>query len=410
MNKEIKFYTNNHFIESDIDLYDFVSSTENKNIPPFSDEVIDFINNFSKSILLDQGSRKFPELVVLADFFSKRNIKRISNKVSNKDDSYALLPLGKTFHIAPSNVDTIFLYSSLIALICGNICLIRLSSQRTEQIDFIIDKLNSVLSQHSNFLKRLFVFNYGHNDEITRRISSHIDLRVIWGGDNSVKEIRSIPLNPMARELTFPNRFSFTVMKSKEVISNQYELNSIVDSFLKDTIYFDQQACSSPRSLIWLGSQNDNQKAQDIFWKRYLERLPSKDYQNTPGMIMDRFVASNFLSAINLSKRVNSAIDYPTRLKVHDLNSQILREIHPGNGLFYETEVQNIDQIAKQVKNTDQTLTYFGLDNSEISDLLSLISNRGLDRILPIGEALDFSVIWDGYDLIEAFTRKVVIR
>jgi len=410
MNKEIKFYTNNHFIESDIDLYDFVSSTENKNIPPFSDEVIDFINNFSKSILLDQGSRKFPELVVLADFFSKRNIKRISNKVSNKDDSYALLPLGKTFHIAPSNVDTIFLYSSLIALICGNICLIKLSSQRTEQIDFIIDKLNSVLSQHSNFLKRLFVFNYGHNDEITRRISSHIDLRVIWGGDNSVKEIRSIPLNPMARELTFPNRFSFTVMKSKEVISNQYELNSIVDSFLKDTIYFDQQACSSPRSLIWLGSQNDNQKAQDIFWKRYLERLPSKDYQNTPGMIMDRFVASNFLSAINLSKRVNSAIDYPTRLKVHDLNSQILREIHPGNGLFYETEVQNIDQIAKQVKNTDQTLTYFGLDNSEISDLLSLISNRGLDRILPIGEALDFSVIWDGYDLIEAFTRKVVIR
>ena len=410
MNKEIKFYTNNHFIESDIDLYDFISSTENKNIPPFSDEVIDFINNFSKSILLDQGSRKFPELVVLADFFSKRNIKRISNKVSNKDDSYALLPLGKTFHIAPSNVDTIFLYSSLIALMCGNICLIRLSSQRTEQIDFAIDKLNSLLSQHSNFLKRLFVFNYGHNDEITRRISSHIDLRVIWGGDNSVKAIRSIPLNPMARELTFPNRFSFTVMKSKEVIFNQYDLNSIVDSFLKDTIYFDQQACSSPRSLIWLGSQNNNQKAQDIFWKRYLERLPSKDYQNTPGMMMDRFVASNFLSAINLSKRVNSAIDYPTRLKVHDLNSQILREIHPGNGLFYETEVQNIDQIAKQVKNTDQTLTYFGLDNSEISDLLSLISNRGLDRILPIGEALDFSVIWDGYDLIEAFTRKVVIR
>ena len=154
MNQEIKFYTNNHFIGSDIDFYDFVSSTENKNIPPFSDEVIDFINNFSKSILLDQGSRKFPELIVLADFFNKRNIKRISNKLSNNDDSYALLPLGKTFHIAPSNVDTIFLYSSLIALMCGNICLIRLSSQRTEQIDFAIDKLNSVLSQHSNFLKR----------------------------------------------------------------------------------------------------------------------------------------------------------------------------------------------------------------------------------------------------------------
>ena len=410
MNREIKFFTSNDFIKSDIQLYDFISSSENANISPFSDETIDFINNFSKSILLDRNSRKFPELVVLADFFSKRNTKKIFNRISDENNNYVFLPLGKTFHIAPSNVDTIFLYSSLIALMCGNICLIRLSSQHTEQINFAIEKLNLVLSQHSKFLKRLFVFNYEHNNEITRRISSHIDLRVIWGGDNSVKEIRSIQLNPMARELTFPNRFSFTVIKSKEVISNQSDLNSMVDSFIKDTIYFDQQACSSPRSLIWLGSQTDNKKAQDIFWKNYLSLLARKDYQNTSGMMMDRFVASNFLSAINLSKRVNSAIDYPTRLKVHDLNSQILREFHPGNGLFYEIEVQNIDQIAKQVKNTDQTLTYFGLDNSEISDLLSLISNRGLDRILPIGEALDFSVIWDGYDLIEAFTRKVVIR
>ena len=410
MNSEIKFFTNNDFIKSDIQFYDFLSSSENINISPFSDETIDFINNFSKSILLDRNSRKFPELVVLADFFSKRNTKKIFNRISDENNNYVFLPLGKTFHIAPSNVDTIFLYSSLIALMCGNICLIRLSSQHTEQINFAIEKLNLVLSQHSKFLKRLFVFNYEHNNEITRRISSHIDLRVIWGGDNSVKEIRSIQLNPMARELTFPNRFSFTVIKSKEVISNQSDLNNMVDSFIKDTVYFDQQACSSPRSLIWLGSQTDNKKAQDIFWKNYLSLLTSKDYQNTSGMMMDRFVASNFLSAINLSKRVNSAIDYPTRLKVHDLNSQILREFHPGNGLFYEIEVQNIDQIAKQVKNTDQTLTYFGLDNSEISDLLSLISNRGLDRILPIGEALDFSVIWDGYDLIEAFTRKVVIR
>ena len=410
MNREIKFFTSNHFIKSDIQFYDFISSSENTNISPFGDETIDFINNFSKSILLDRNSREFPELVVLADFFSKRNTKKIFNRISNENNNYVLLPLGKTFHIAPSNVDTIFLYSSLIALMCGNICLIRLSSKHTEQINFAIEKLNLVLNQHSGFLKRLFVFNYDHNNDITRKISSHIDLRVIWGGDNSVNEIRSIPLNPMARELAFPNRFSFTVIKSKEVIANQSDLTSMVEAFINDTIYFDQQACSSPRSLFWLGSQNDNKKAKDIFWKYYLSQLTIKDYQNTPGMMMDRFIATNFLSAINLSKKVNSAIDYPTRLQVHDLNAQILRESHPGNGLFYEIDVQNIDQIAKQVKNIDQTLTYFGLDKSEIFHLLSLISNRGLDRILPIGEALDFSIIWDGYDLIEAFTRKVLIR
>jgi len=410
MNREIKFFTSNYFIESDNQFYDLISSAENITIPPFSDKVINFINNFSKSILLDRNSRNFPELVVLADFFSKRNTKKIFNQISNEDNNYVLLPLGKTFHIAPSNVDTIFLYSSLIALMCGNICFIRLSSQHSEQVNFAIEKLNLVLSQHSEFMKRLFLFTYKHNKEITRKISCHIDLRVIWGGDNAVKEIRSIPLNPMARELAFPNRFSFTVIKSKEVITNQSDLTSMVEAFINDTVYFDQQACSSPRSLIWFGSQNDTKKAKDIFWKYYHSVLINKDYQNTSGMMMDRLVATNFLSAMNLSKRITSAIDYPTRLKVHDLNAQILREFHPGNGLFYEIEVQHIGQIATQVKNTDQTLTYFGLDKSEISELLFLIPNRGVDRILPIGKALDFSIIWDGYNLIDEFTRKVVIR
>ena len=410
MKRKIKFFTNNYFIESDIQFYNFISSIENKNIPPFGEEVIDFTNNFSKSILLDHNSRKFPELVVLANFFRKRNIKKISRQFSEEEKNYAVLPLGKTFHIAPSNVDTIFLYSSLIALMCGNICFIRLSSQHTEQIEFAIGKLNLVLDKHREFLKRLFVFNYDHNNEITQRISDQIDLRVIWGGDNSVKQIRSIPLNPMAKEMAFSNRFSFTVIKSKELISNYNYINSILDSFLKDTIYFDQQACSSPRSIIWLGSHASNKKAQDIFWKHYLSLIPMRDYQNTSGMMMDRLVASNFLSALNLTNNVNSAVEYPTRLKVNDLNSQILRDSHPGNGLFYETDVESIGQLAKQVKNTDQTLTYFGLDKSEISNLLSSITNRGLDRVIPIGEALDFSTIWDGYDLVEAFTRKVDIR
>ena len=34
---------------------------------------------------------------------------------------------------------------------------------------------------------------------------------------------------------------------------------------------------------------------------------------------------------------------------------------------------------------------------------------RGIDRVVSVGHTMDFELIWDGYDLIERFTRNVRI-
>lgn len=34
---------------------------------------------------------------------------------------------------------------------------------------------------------------------------------------------------------------------------------------------------------------------------------------------------------------------------------------------------------------------------------------KGIDRIVPVGQTMDFSFIWDGYDLYERLTRTVRI-
>jgi hypothetical protein len=33
----------------------------------------------------------------------------------------------------------------------------------------------------------------------------------------------------------------------------------------------------------------------------------------------------------------------------------------------------------------------------------------GIDRIVPMGKAMDFALIWDGYDLIRQMSRRVTI-
>jgi len=38
-----------------------------------------------------------------------------------------------------------------------------------------------------------------------------------------------------------------------------------------------------------------------------------------------------------------------------------------------------------------------------------ILNGRALDRIVPIGQALQFGRFWDGNDLLQAFCRQVFI-
>ena len=318
MKGKVSFITNFHNFDSDEDFFRYVSqlTIDNKDFPCKKAE--EFVKNFSKSILLDQHSRTFPELIVLANFFKREKIFLSSNINKNK---FIQVPLGKTFHIAPSNVDTIFLYSSLIALLCGNICLIRISSNQNPQLDFVIEKLNTALSNHMLMQERLLLFNYEHDAEITKRISNLVESRVVWGGDDTVKEIRSIPMNPLAREIVFPNRFSLTIIKSSSILKSQIVSKDTIKGFFNDTNYFNQQACSSPKLIIWLGSDQDNSQARNIFWNQYQSFISANITNDTPGMAMDRFVASSFYTANDLAFSNISKNAYSMRLEIKDSSS-----------------------------------------------------------------------------------------
>lgn len=408
MKNKISFIIEHSAIKSDNDFFEHISKIKFKDKSFPNSDAIEFVSQFSKSILLDKNARAFPELIVLANFFKRKNLFKNIHSELDKNKEFIQVPLGKIFHIAPSNVDTIFLYSSLIALLCGNICLIRISSNKTTQLDFVIEKLKSTLASYKSMKDKIFVFTYNHDYEITKKISEAVQSRVVWGGDETIKEIRSIPLNPLAREIVFPNRFSFSIIKSKAVYEYESNLNSIIKGFYNDTSYFNQQACSSPKLIIWFGSHDDNLKARNIFWNHYNDYVMANNINDDAGMVMDRFVASSFYAANNLASKSND-VDYPTKLNITDLSSRLIREAHPGNGLFLELEKNNIIDVADEIREIDQTMSYVGFTKKEIVNFAMHVTNRGIDRIVPIGHSLDFNAIWDGYDLVEQFSRKVTI-
>ena len=57
-----------------------------------------------------------------------------------------------------------------------------------------------------------------------------------------------------------------------------------------------------------------------------------------------------------------------------------------------------------------QTLAYFGFDPVDLRTELIAGLAYGVDRIVPIGTTLEFSLNWDGYDLIDILSRTIDAR
>ena len=133
-----------------------------------------------------------------------------------------------------------------------------------------------------------------------------------------------------------------------------------------DISWFNQQACSSPRLIIWIGDTKSIEKAKVIFWKNFNDYIMDKNYDDTGGMAMDRFSTSTFLASKDILTEDSSPGEYPTRLNLKKHIDSYLRDSHPGNGIFYEDSYKNLNECANFFRAKDQTISAFGFKIQDI--------------------------------------------
>jgi hypothetical protein len=85
-------------------------------------------------------------------------------------------------------------------------------------------------------------------------------------------------------------------------------------------------------------------------------------------------------------------------------------ELHCGGGLFHEARVQALDDLLPLLSRRIQTVSQWGFERAELVRFARRGAPRGIDRIVPVGQALAFSPVWDGVDLWRAFTRELDIQ
>lgn len=371
---------------------------------PFDQEVLAFTQALSKRFL---RIRELPEIVALGYWLRQANIKEMQAVFKQGTAQKKIRPRGTVFHIAPSNVDTIFVYSWMLSLLAGNRNIIRISSKEQNGLNMLLQIIIEELA-HPAFQKiaqQTIICTYGHEENITNVLSAACHTRVIWGGDATISAIREIPLAPLANELAFPDRFSLAVLNSNRLSKlDEVELDRLTEQFYNDVFWFDQMACSSPRLIVWCG---DNEQAITKFWTMFAQKIQQKHYALMAATQVLKYTTSLVLATDNYVDNLENQ-PFFSRVKLSDVPADV-RERHCGGGLFYEYTVDTIENLADVLIDKDQTISYFGFERKELENLVDAIATRGIDRIVPIGKALEFTGIWDGQSFLTSFTREVMI-
>lgn len=376
-------------------------------LSPFHSNSLQFIQALSKQLV---KMRRYPELVALGFWFRKARIHDMQVAWERKTKESLVKPRGNVFHVAPSNVDTIFVYSWMLSLLAGNRNIIRVSSKEQTQTSELLSVVIQVLAQpeHRAIAERTVIMTYAHDDQITAFLSQQCHTRVIWGGDTTVQAVRKIPLAPVANELVFPDRFSLAVFQANSVLeASKEEKQQLWEDFFNDAFWFDQMACSSPRLVLWTGENRVVKLAQKVFWDGFEQLLKSKNGELMAATQVQKLTTSLWLAAEQFTSAINWNTNY-TRLSFHEFPKEV-RERHCGAGLFYEYSVPTLADICPLLVDKDQTLVYFGYSKNELYTFVEELSTRGIDRIVPVGQALNFDEIWDGQNFLTSFTREVVI-
>jgi hypothetical protein len=279
-------------------------------------------------------------------------------------------------------------------------------------MDTLLNLIIELLSKDSyqELKNRVVIIKYGHIEKITAKFSSMADIRVIWGGDETIKSIRAIPLKPTAVELTFADKFSFALIKSNSVLkSEDSKVQTLVEKFYNDAFWIGQQACSSSRLIVWLGDRDESLKAQERFWtllESFLLKNPPQDI--TPSDIINKLVTECSLAIEGSVNIIKGSTPYINRVLIDNLE-ELYENLHCGAGLFYELFSNDLESIFENSTKKHQTISYFGFKKDEIQEAILKATPYGVDRVVPIGRALDFSYIWDGFNLLNSFSREIEI-
>lgn len=366
----------------------------------WSEEAVELLSMFSQNLLKDSRSRAFPDIVSYAFWIRKSSLIQI--KEHYYPDVRDKVGRGVAFHIAPSNVPINFAVSFTSSLLAGNVNIVRLSNKPYDQVVIMADALKKAFKDVNREMEKyLILMRYEHDEEVTRCLSSLCDVRIIWGGNQTIGLVRQAQIPPRAVEMAFADRHSIALLQSDAVL--KADIEKLAEDFYTDTYYIDQNACSSPRIVVWMGDNID--AAQERFWFA-VGRLAKEKYDMKDIQAVDKLNQFCCLVANHEDVYLTGGNNRVMRIQAERLDSKLM-DYKLGGGYFFEYTAESMEELVPLMNKPCQTVAYYGIEPHSIQEFVISHGLRGVDRVVPVGKTMDLTFKWDGFDMIGQMSRYV---
>ena len=361
--------------------------------PLFEERVVDFLSQLSTLFTKEPKYRSIPEIYALGFWCRRAHMQRLQTRQNEAcDQADKRLGKGLVLHIAPSNMPTMFAYSWITSLLAGNSNVVRLSSRESEISGMILDGIRSLLERpkFADLASQNAFVQFPRGDRSLEDLSLQAAGRVIWGGDETVQTICAIPKAEGCVDITFPDKYSIAVLDAKAIAARSAEeLKQLAHLFYNDTYGADQNACSSPRTVFWLDEDRSSTltETKARWWDAVAAEAEHYDLQ--PWMATEKY--KNLCCAYANLEGLGPVKTWGNKLYVipcEDMQPPLWKR-EAKLGMFYEYTVHGAEEIRPLIDGKIQTV----VTNRENLKL-------DVDRVVAIGEALDFDTIWDRKDII----------
>ena len=365
----------------------------------FDDAVIAFLNDLSAEL---RKVRDYPDVATFGFWCRRAALLQEKAKIDDVNERFGK---GVVFHSTPSNVPVNFAFSFAAGLLAGNANIVRLPGKPFEQVEIISAAVRGLLAEkHENLAPYIAFVKFPPVKAIADFFSGMCNVRVIWGGDRTVAELRQSPIPARTTEITFADRHSIAVIRTDAYLAAERK-DTVIRNFWNDTYYSDQNACTSPRIVFWIGEKKE--EAKEDFWRR-VHGMAAKEYTLAPVQSVGKLNALYAVAAVRKVKQVKTDDMLVTRVIPEEADASLM-DFKYNSGFFFEKDIDDLSEIAGVCDLRCQTLTYFGVEQADFRKFLEETRPTGIDRIVPMGKSMDFALVWDGYDLIRQMSRRVPI-
>ena len=309
-------------------------------------------------------------------------------------------PRGVVCHWMAGNVPLLGMFSLAVSMAVGNVNIVRISRRQEDFLSPVLAILRAVSDIGRQLADETLVVEIDREDRDSQSaVSAAADVRVVWGGQEAVEAVVSLPHRWDCDTIVLGPRTSLAVVDPAEMTEGH------IRRLATDIVYFDQLACSSPQVVFAKGQVG--QESFDRFFSEFVSSFSSQaltiqrhtlDEAETYRIVLDR-------TRLALSgAQVRS--DQDTQWTVALVQRPDAR-VAGQNRFIQVVPFADVEDVYDFIPKNIQTVV-IGLNRPDTERFSEGAVIRGVCRLPRPGQGNHFETPWDGIPLAARLTRWIV--